>query len=65
MKDFYYNATLKAPPKREYGETTRTQTPPHTLKCGKTHYLPGLHGVSFEQIFEKEVSFDRSENFCY
>ena len=25
MKDFYYNATLKAPPKREYGEVTRTQ----------------------------------------
>ena len=23
MKDFYYNATLKAPPKREYGEAIR------------------------------------------
>ena len=28
--DFYYNATPKAPPKREYGEATRTLTPPHS-----------------------------------
>ena len=27
VQDFYYNATPKAPPKREYGEATRTQAP--------------------------------------
>ena len=30
VQDFYYNATPKAPPKREYGEATRTQPPPHS-----------------------------------
>ena len=30
VQDFYYNATPKAPPKREYGEATRTLTPPHS-----------------------------------
>ncbi len=27
VQDFYYNATHQAPPKREYGEATLTQTP--------------------------------------
>ncbi len=37
VREFYYNATPKAPPKREYGEAIRTQAPritdysPYTL----------------------------------